>query len=112
MTTTWTVPAIVIRVVDGDTVRLRLDLGWNVYTEKNCRIDGVNSPEISSAAGKNARLWASTELPAGLAVTYVSHCLDKYGRPLGQLLYGNPQLDYGRQLIAAGHAVEYHGARR
>jgi endonuclease YncB( thermonuclease family) len=104
--TTWTVPATVLRVVDGDTVRLRLDLGWSVYTEKNCRILGVNAPEVATEAGQAARDWAHVTLPEGLAVMFISHSLDKYGRPLGQLRYGPiPYTDYGDTLLAAGHAV-------
>lgn len=105
----WTVPGEVLRVVDGDTVRIRLDLGWSVFTDKNCRILGVNAPEVSTPAGRQARTWAQAQLPAGMAVTYVSHALDKYGRPLGHLLYGPDGADYGSALLAAGYAVVYAG---
>lgn len=108
----WTVPATVIRVVDGDTVRLHLDLGWYVHLEQNCRILGVNSPEQNSPAGKTATAWAKTTLPPGTPVTYTSTMLDKYGRPLGTLAYGTPARDYGTDLIAAGQAVPYDGGAR
>ena len=103
--TVWTVPGIVIRVVDGDTIRLHLDLGWSVYTEQNCRLIGVNAPEMSTEAGSAARAWATMILPVGLPVTFVSRRLDKYGRPLGQILYGTTNADFGSDLLAAGHAV-------
>lgn len=110
--TVWTVPATVIRVIDGDTVRLHLDLGWYVHLEQNCRILGVNAPEKNTPEGKAAASWATQQLTPGLAVTYHSSQLDKYGRPLGQLTYGPAGTDYGRQLIAAGHAVFYDGGPR
>jgi endonuclease YncB( thermonuclease family) len=110
--TTWTVPATVVHVVDGDTVKLRLDLGWNIYLETNCRIDGIDTPELNTAAGKKARDWARGQLPPGAAVTYVSRQLDKYGRPLGQLLYGRPVRDYAAAAMVAGHAREYHGGAK
>jgi endonuclease YncB( thermonuclease family) len=110
--TTWTVPATVIRVVDGDTIRLHLDLGWYVHVEANCRILGVNSPETSTPAGKQAKAWATWTLPPGTEVTYISACLDKYGRPLGDLRYGTPERDYGHDLIAAGQAQPYDGGAR
>ena len=102
----WTVPATVVRVVDADTIRLKLDLGWGISSEQNCRIIGVNAPELSTAAGQAARDWALTIMTPGLPVTFTSHKLDKYGRPLGQVHYGPAgAVDYGTTLLAAGHAV-------
>lgn len=103
----WSVPGVVLRVVDADTVRIRLDLGWSIYSEQSCRIIGVNAPELRTPAGRAAMAWAVAELPAGLPVTFVSRQLDKYGRPLGQILYGPTKADYGAALLAAGHAVVY-----
>lgn len=112
MANIWTVPGVVVRIVDGDTVRLRLDLGWYVQLEANCRILGVNSPEIATQQGLQAAQWAAEQLPAGIRVMYESSQLDKYGRPLGRLTYGNPVMDYGAQLLAAGLAVPYDGGAR
>ncbi len=107
---TWTVPATVIRVIDGDTIRLRLDLGWNIYLDANCRIAGINTPELNTQAGQDARQWAGEQLPAGAGVTYTSRQLDKYGRPLGALTYGGyAGQDYATKAIAAGHAKPYNG---
>lgn len=107
----WTVPGEVLRVVDGDTVAIRLSLGWHIYTDKNCRVLGVNAPELGTVPGAAAKAWAIAALPVTSAVTFVSHELDKYGRPLGQILYGQPGRlrDFGPDLIAAGHAVLYRG---
>lgn len=104
MTTTWTVPATVVRVVDGDTIHLLLDLGWHITLAANCRIAGINSPETSTVAGIEAKKYAALILPPGLYATFVSHSLDKYGRPLGSLnVQGH---DFATQMLAAGHAVE------
>lgn len=110
--TTWTVPATVIRVIDGDTVRLHLDLGWYVHLEANCRILGVNSPEKDTPEGKAAAAWAAARLTPGTPCTYRSSSLDKYGRPLGALWYGDPGHDYAIELLAAGMAVPYDGGAR
>lgn len=108
----WVVPAEVIRVVDADTVRLRLSLGWHVYRDENCRIHGVNAPELRTMLGKQAAAWAYAQLPAGTPVMFESRELDKYGRPLGRLSYpfagaGGSMQDFGQALMAAGHAVPY-----
>lgn len=108
----WTVPATVVRVVDGDTVRLLLSLGWHTYREENCRILGVNAPETSTREGRAAKAWAADQLAPGTPAGFESHELDKYGRPLGVLWYPRPALglvNYGEMLLAAGHAVLYRG---
>lgn len=122
----WTVPATVVRVVDGDTVVLDLDLGWHVTYRARCRLAAVNAPEMDTEEGREARLYASAELAKGVPsvvlahdpgaaatavgarVVFVSHQLDKYGRPLGQVLISDPQggsVDLGAALLADGHAV-------
>lgn len=106
--TTWTVPATVKRVVDGDTLELVLDLGWKITLTRSCRIAGVNAPELSTEEGQAAKAWALGALPPGTLITFVSHSLDKYGRPLGSVTMTSPQgavYDYASELMAAGHAV-------
>jgi micrococcal nuclease len=116
--TVWTVPATVLRVVDGDTLMLKLDLGWHISYEARCRLIGVNAPELDTDEGVAARLWVINRLnEAGVyhisndpvqPVTLVSHALDKYGRPLGQILVSTPQgetFDLGLELLESGHAV-------
>lgn len=99
----WTVPAQVVRIVDGDTIRLLLDLGWDVRMEKNARILGLNAPELNTPEGVAAKAYASVLLPVGAQVVFVSHSLDKYGRPLGEIVYRNE--NFGQQMLGAGHAV-------
>lgn len=112
----WTVPAVVVRVVDGDTLVLRLDLGWNITLQERCRLVGVNAPELSTDAGQEARKFLIGLLGhaggaldgTGALLTFISHQIDKYGRPLGQALASTPQgqtLDLGYQMVSAGHAV-------
>lgn len=99
----WTVPAELIRVVDADTLRLTLDLGWHTYRVENCRLIGINAPEMSTPEGRTARDYAVKLLPVGTTGMFVSSKLDKYGRPLGRFL--THDMDYGEHLVAAGHAV-------
>jgi endonuclease YncB( thermonuclease family) len=106
--TVWTVPATVVRIVDADTVVLNLSLGWYLTLEQRCRIAGVNAPELGTVEGTAARDWAMATLPTGTKVVFVSHSLDKYGRPLGSIKIAGPGgvfRDYVAELIAAGHGV-------
>lgn len=103
--TIWTVPATVLSVVDGDTVHLLLDLGWRITFTARVRLAGINAPELSTTAGVAAKAYAETLLVAGAQITFTSHTLDKYGRPLGDIrLPGG--VDFGQRMIAAGHAVK------
>lgn len=103
--TTWTVPAVVLRIVDGDTARLELDLGWHTYRVENCRVAGINAPEMNTVEGKAAKVYAEQLLPVDTQVVFVSKQLDKYGRPLGHITRNGA--DFGSLMVAAGHAVPY-----
>ena len=101
--TTWTVPATILRVVDGDTIHLRLDLGWHISYEARARIIGINSPEMNTPAGMEAKAYAASLLPVGGLVRFTSHSLDKYGRPLGAIT-DIDGTDFGTEMVQAGHA--------
>jgi micrococcal nuclease len=105
----WSVPATVLRVIDGDTVELQLDLGWRITLTAPCRVAGVDTPELPTAEGKAAKAFTAAMLPVGCAVRFVSEQLDKYGRPLGQILLPDGR-SLGLALLAAGHAktLTYH----
>lgn len=113
--TVWTVPATVLRVVDGDTISVELDLGWHLSLTTKVRVAGVNAPEIGTSEGVLARDWVVSQLlrlPNGdiaeyRPITVVSHSLDKYGRVLGEVLWSSPDgpVSLGPALLAAGHAV-------
>jgi micrococcal nuclease len=86
--------ATVNRVVDGDTAELTIDLGFTVKWKSTCRFYGINTPELNSRdiavkqKAKDARLYVSTQLIKGLEVLIISRELDKYGRPLVDIYYG------------------------
>lgn len=98
----WTVPGVVIRVVDGDTVRLLLDLGWGIGIEKNARVIGINAPELRTPQGPAAKAFAESLLPPGREIRFISHQLDKYGRPLGEIKIDGQ--DFATAMLNAGHA--------
>lgn len=105
MQNVWTVPARVVRIVDGDTICLQLDLGWHMTLQTNCRVLGIDCPELATPAGKAAREYAAAVLPLGSKVIFVSQKLDKYGRPLGHLIVNDK--DFAAIMIDAGHARVY-----
>lgn len=102
----WTVPAVVERVIDGDTAMLMLDLGWHVYRRERCRLADIDAPELPTDAGVLARNAAESLMPAGTKVTFESKALDNYGRPLGRILLTGG-VDVGAELVKLGYAQPY-----
>lgn len=111
----YTRNAKVMRVVDGDTLDLAIDLGFSTWIYRRVRILGVNCPETkgeSKEAGKRAkefaRRWCAL---AGCAVTVRTHLdkTDSFGRVLAEIWNGSQSL--GRELIASGNATAYRVTR-
>jgi len=86
--------AELIRVVDGDTVDLIIDLGFDTLRKERFRLYGIDAPEMNTAEGKDAKAWLIGVLgPYGaIYVETLQHNTkdkrDKYGRFLA-VLYGD-----------------------
>lgn len=82
----YTYRARVVRVIDGDTVVLDIDLGFDIHHIKSCRLYGINAYELKDKDQEKRRLAiiGKTTLTAMLPpeVIIESMELDKYGRPL------------------------------
>lgn len=113
--------AEVIKVIDGDTLDLRIDMGMDLYLMQRIRSYGINAPDYKD--GYDARNAAKTYLdlllregtPDGSYNTLLIRTLkdkkEKYGRYLANMwIYGqDPATDQtiNLKMIEAGHAVEY-----
>jgi micrococcal nuclease len=105
------------RVVDGDTVDLMVDLGFDTWKAVRCRMYGINAPESRTRdlAEKKLGLAAKDRLIELLTVEnlkLVSHGVGKYGRCLGEIFVGDNPISINHQLVEEGHGVEYHGGKR
>jgi len=80
--------AKVLKVIDGDTVRLEIDLGFHVRWTSNCRMAKINTPELGNG-GEAARDYVKQALPLGGEIEILSTGLDKYGRPIVEILQKN-----------------------
>lgn len=113
----WTCHAKVVEVVDGDTLKLDLDLGFHLTLRSRVRIIGINAPEMTTPEGVAAKAFAETVVSIGDDVMFHSSTLDKWGRPLGTVSITTPNKlrpeddglrDFGQAMLDAGHAVELH----
>lgn len=107
----WVVPARVLGVIDGDTVRVELDLGWDTYRVEDVRLSGIDAPEKSTSAGMAAFSYVLLLLPPGSQVTVESQSYEKYGRTLGAIKLADGR-DLAAEMLQAGHAVPYGGGPR
>ena len=108
--------AILERVVDGDTIDVTLDLGFNVFLRKQrCRLAGIDTPEsrTRNLAEKALGKKASARLKEVCVGSFKIQSLGKgkYGRILA-IPYTEDGQDICQMLIKEGHAVEYWGGTK
>ena len=102
-------PAKVLRVLDGDTMSLDIDMGFETHRFETVRVDGVDAPELKTIEGRKVKETVRALLE-GKDVTFEDHGKEKYGRRLGSLIFEGQ--DFGQHLIKNGMAKEYHGGKR
>ena len=106
------------RVVDGDTVDVMIDLGFNTHIKRRVRMYGINAPESRTRDLEEKRrgLAAKERLKEILAsdkIIMKSHGKGKYGRILGELFVEKDQeISVNNMLVREGHANEYFGGKR
>lgn len=98
---------VVERVVDGDTVYAKLDLGFDLTAYARIRVYGINAPELNTAEGRAARDFAQAVLPVAGAVEVLSHGWDKYGGRIDAEIRAPDGRDFAQVMLDAGHAVPY-----
>ena len=104
------------RVVDGDTIDIVLDLGFDVKLHKQrVRLSGIDTPEsrTRNLDEKKLGLAAKERLKELCVGKFKLKSLGKgkYGRILG-IPYTESGEDICQKLIKEGHAVEYHGSKK
>lgn len=117
MTEIYSYKAYVNRIVDGDTLDLQLDLGFQIYTVVRVRLKGVDTPEIYGVkkgseeykAGKVAsdyvQKWVNAYGP--VFVVQTEQDKGKYGRYIAEILTEDLQHNLGQDLLEAGLAEPY-----
>ena len=113
------------RVVDGDTIDVSIDLGFDLIKKERVRIAGVDTPEKRTrdleekALGLDATYWMQKNLQDTLdgdeeltIRTELKGGMGKYGRLLGWLYVGDDNVSLNEQMIAEGYAWEYDGGTK
>ena len=107
------------KVIDGDTVDVWIDLGFDVHLRKRVRLYGIDTPETRTRDAREKRFGLMARdrvralLPAGSTPTYVSLQADgKYGRALGDFIIRGNKRTVVETLIHESLGVPYHGESR
>lgn len=114
MTTFGPYRGIVDGVHDGDTVNVKLDVGFDLTIYTRVRVYGINAPELATPEGKAARDFAGLLLQTGAPVNVLSHGWDKFGgRVDGEITWLKPGAtavsSFADEMLAAGHAKVWDG---
>jgi endonuclease YncB( thermonuclease family) len=94
---------------DGDTLYIKLDVGFDLTVYTRCRILGINAPELNTDAGKASLAYAQTLVKPGDAVLVVSHGWDKYGGRIDAEVTLSDGTSFAQRMLDAGQAVPYKG---
>lgn len=84
----YTFKAEVIRVVDGDTVWMKLDYGFRFALPWRVRLRGVDAPELDTAEGAAAKTWVEDRLGSASTVVITTSEVGKFGRYIADVFYG------------------------
>ena len=113
------------RVVDGDTIDVTIDLGFDLYKKERVRVAGVDTPEKRTknleekALGLDATAWLKEKLEETIkgdeeltVRTELHGGVGKYGRLLGWLYVGDSDISLNEQMITEGYAHAYDGGTK
>jgi len=113
------------KVLDGDTIDVIIDLGFDLAKTERVRIAGVDTPEKRTrnleekALGIDATEWLKDKLEGAIdgdddlvIRTELVGGVGKYGRLLGWLYIGDSDLSLNEQMITEGYAWPYDGGTK
>lgn len=90
---TYVYKAAVERIVDGDTLILRIDLGFQVWKEQRIRLAGIDCPPIDEKKGYEAFEYVRDQLARAPFVMVKTHQIDIYGRYVAHVFYSFTEKD-------------------
>ena len=105
-------------VVDGDTIDVLIDLGFDILFASRVRLAGIDTPESRTkdlnekALGLEAKEYLKKQLKDAKSVVIKTENMDsseKYGRILGWIYVDNNTVSLNDQMIEDGYAWGYLG---
>lgn len=115
----------IVKVVDGDTIDVIIDLGFDLYKKERVRVAGVDTPEKRTRnleekeLGIDATNWLKDQLESAIdgeddlvIRTEIDGGFGKYGRLLGWLYIGEDTESINERMIKEGYAWSYDGGTK
>ena len=108
----------VTNVVDGDTIDVEIDLGFDISFSSRVRLAGIDTPEsrttdkAEKVLGLEAKEYVKSKIKDAKEVIIKTEKMDsseKYGRILGWVFLDGSKISINEQMIADGYAWGYLG---
>lgn len=105
-------------VVDGDTIDVDIDLGFDISFSSRVRLAGIDTPEsrtkdlAEKKLGLEAKEYVKSKIKDAKEVVIKTEKMDsseKYGRILGWVFLDGSKISINEQMIADGYAWGYLG---
>ncbi|HUU00276.1 MAG TPA: DUF1016 N-terminal domain-containing protein [Myxococcota bacterium] len=103
------------KIIDGDTLDVRIDLGFDVWRVERIRLRGIDTPEMDTQAGQAAKSFVIKTLKDVKTVAFKTYKTDIYARYIADVFYAPPECEkaqifetgrfLNQEILAAGHAV-------
>ena len=115
----------ITKLLDGDTIDVLIDLGFDLSKKERVRIAGVDTPEKRTRdleekeLGVDATNWLKDKLEGAIdgdddliIRTELVGGVGKYGRLLGWLYIGDSTVSLNEDMITEGYAWAYDGGTK
>jgi micrococcal nuclease len=108
----------VSKVVDGDTIDVDIDLGFDISFSSRVRLAGIDTPEsrtadkIEKALGLESKEYLKKAIDGSKTVVIKTEKMDsseKYGRILGWVFLDGSEISINQKMIDEGYAWGYLG---
>jgi micrococcal nuclease len=107
-----------LAVIDGDTIDVEIDLGFDISITKRVRLAGIDTPESRTSdkyekyLGLESKALLKQRLTSAETIVIKTEKPDsseKYGRVLGWLFLDGEETSFNETMIASGYAWSYLG---
>ena len=108
----------VLAVIDGDTIDVDIDLGFDISITKRVRLAGIDTPEsrttdkYEKSLGLEVKALLKQQLASAKTIVIKTEKPDsseKYGRVLGWLFLDGADTSFNETMVASGYAWSYMG---
>lgn len=108
----------VTKIVDGDTIDVEIDLGFDISFSSRVRLAGIDTPEsrttdkYEKALGLEIKAKLKHDIENAKSIVIKTEKMDsseKYGRILGWLYLDGAETSVNEALVAGGYAWSYMG---